>query len=247
MLTPTAFFPTRLAPTLACVAAMFSSALAAPISVPNFSFESPDIVDGQAILSFPGWTAGGAGFNQFATWDFDNAAYPGALGDNGPLPGSSHGGQAVAIGIQSKASVGHLTSEALGVVADNTSYTLTIAIGNPLNFPVPDFSAIQLLVDGNVVSSSSVASGSIPDGTFTDFTTSFSTAPANDPLSGGVLGIRLQASGDSSEVAIGDWQAHFDNVRLDATTVPEPSARDLVVVAVVCLGMARVGRRVSVS
>ena len=231
-----------LLPSLACLTTLALSASAAPVSVPNFSFEDPDVADGQYIASFPGWSVGGNGFNQFGTGDFDDVSYPGSRGDNGRLPGTSHGGQAVALGIQSSASLASLTSGPLGVVADGVSYTLTVAIGNPLNFPHPDVSAIQLLVDDMVVASRSAGPELIPDGNFTDFSVSFATASNADPSSGGALSIRFQASGDPSAPGIGDWQAHFDNVRLEVTAVPEPSVVGLVLAGVVGVGATQVRR-----
>jgi hypothetical protein len=216
------------------------SALAAPITVPNFSFETPDALDGQSLYPVASWTAGGSGFNQFGIWDFNDSSYASSNGDNVRLPGTSHGGQAVSIGIQSLASVGHLTSGGLAFAADNTFYALSIALGNPLNLPLPDTSTIQLLVDGAVVSSTSVAATLIPNGTFTDFSTSFTTAAVADPRIGGTLAIRLLVSSNPSGSIIGDWQTHFDNVRFEATPVPEPSASLVVTVAVVGFGMTRI-------
>lgn len=233
---------TRLLSAVACLTTLALSASAAPISVPNFSFEEPDVADGQYVGSYPGWSVGGNGFNQFGTGDFDDVSYPGSRGDNGRLPGTSHGGQAVALGIQSSASLASLTSAPLGVVAEGVSYTLTIAIGNPRNFPHPDVSSIQLLVDDVVVASRSAGPDLIPDGDFTDFSVSFATASDADPRSGGALSIRMQASGDPSMPGIGDWQAHFDNVRLEAAAVPEPSVLGLVLAGVVGIAITQVRR-----
>ena len=221
-----------------------SSALAAPITVPNFSFEAPEAVDGDSVYPPTGWTPGGSGYNQFGVTDFDNSSYHGSHGDNAPLPGTAHGGQAASIGIQSLMSVGHLTSSSgLGLVADNTVYRLTVALGNALNFAHPDTSTIQLLVDGAVVSSRSMAATAIPDGTFTDFSTSFTTAAVSDPRTGGMLAIRLQVSSSNPSFETGDWHTDFDNVRLDATPVPEPSTLLLAAGALVGLGITRIRRR----
>src|SRR5215813_13214556 len=62
------------------------------LPVPNFSFERPDRPDGENTASpFGGWQGSGRVF------DFTDTQYPGANGDNSPLPGTAEGGQGIRV------------------------------------------------------------------------------------------------------------------------------------------------------
>src|SRR5262245_30681710 len=128
-LRPTCISPFLLAIGTAIGVAVSSSA--APILVPNFSFEIPDAPDGDSwFFANADWAFGGSGFFQMSVTDFNDSSYPGSTGDNAPLPGTAEGGQAGFIALQSLASVGQLTSgSVLTTVSDSTVYTLTVALG----------------------------------------------------------------------------------------------------------------------
>jgi hypothetical protein len=195
------------------------NASAAPITVPNFSFENPDVSDSFTSAGVPDWMfASSSGFGSAEVLDPPAATYTGTGGNNTPLPGSGHGGQLADINTFSAGIAGIYTlttATDLATVMDNTMYTLTVALGDRKTgtpFPV---TAIDLLVNGNLVASTSANAATIPDDTFTDFSTSFSTG-TSDTLTGGGLRIRLRAESQAFQVFVSD----FDNVRLNQTTLP---------------------------
>ena len=203
---------------LACLPRQAS---AAPITVPNFSFENPDVSDSFTSAGVPDWLfASSSGFGAAEVLDPPAATYTGTGGNNTPLPGSGQGGQLADINTFSAGFAGTYTlttATDLATVTDNTLYTLTVALGDRKTgtpFPV---TAIDLLVNGTLVASTSASAATIPDDTFTDFSTSFSTGTA-DPLTGGGLKIRLRAESQTFQVFVSD----FDNVRLDQTAAPAP-------------------------
>lgn len=220
--------PRRLALAFAAAAAGAAlSSLAAPtasadpVTVPGFSFEEADVPD-DATGAPAGWVAVNGG-----VYDPTDEGYPGATGDNSPLPAPAVGGQVGWHNVTADSPVGSLTSAApVATVADNTQYTLTVAIGDratdlgggvPLE---PGLVTIELLVDGAVAGSGSVSGTALADGTFTDLSATFTTT-ASDPRAGGGLTIRLRQDYAGPELV---QQANFDNVRLDATPIPEPAA-----------------------
>jgi hypothetical protein len=97
------------------------------------------------------------------------------------------------------------------VLQPNTRYTLSAYIGrrNELTFPA---NSIRLIAGGNLVSSNSVTPAA---GTFERVTVSYTSGGIDDPLIGKPLEIYLSSFGA---------QANFDNVTLDASPIPEPSA-----------------------
>jgi hypothetical protein len=97
------------------------------------------------------------------------------------------------------------------VLQPNTRYTLSAYIGRRkvLTFPANN---IRLLAGGNLVSSNSVTPAA---GTFERVTVSYTSGGIDDPLIGKPLEIYLSSFGA---------QANFDNVTLDASPIPEPSA-----------------------
>jgi hypothetical protein len=120
------------------------------------------------------------------------------------------------------------------VLAPNTTYTLTAKVYNPKNFKdfpldpnspgltdlggLPGYN-IQLLADGNVIAQDNNSLGSsIPEGEGATSIVTFTTGD-NSQYLGQQLGIRLVDINVSKGLEIG-----FDDVKLDATPVPEPSA-----------------------
>ncbi len=110
-----------------------------------------------------------------------------------------------------------------------THYTLTLAVGHRLvgnpsgNFPFGTLE-ITLLAGSTVIGQDSV--GSPAPGQFVDQFISVDSSTLDSALYGQALSIRLR------QTAIPDSVADFDNVRLNATPVPEPSTA---LFGVVCL------------
>ncbi|MCB1097228.1 MAG: hypothetical protein KDN22_16765 [Verrucomicrobiae bacterium] len=188
-----------------------STALAAPVTVNNASFEAPDLHSGGNTWSNeigPDWKLGG----------------PAAAGDTfiEYIDGfASEGLQH--IGLQNNIFIYQDTGVA---VEPNTTYTLTVGVGNRnasfspegalaiigLTNAVPDAAtanandAIALLAASTVVDSGPPQA----EGTFVDATVTFTTGAAVD----GTVVIVL---GDD----VSGGRAHFDNVRVDASKIGE--------------------------
>jgi hypothetical protein len=203
---------------------------AAPIVVPSFSFEAPDILDQTNSDATPaGWAFFDSTivFGRVTIFDPASAIYSNTTGLAFPLPGTADGHQYVSLNNAAGQIAGNwsLTTGTLATVIDDTTYTLTVALGNSKTSNPFEFTHLDLLVNGAVVATNQVGRASIPDDTFTDFVATFTTA-TGDPLSGGDLAVRLRAS-ESQFFVLGF--SDYDNVRLDASAatnraVPEPSS-----------------------
>jgi len=97
------------------------------------------------------------------------------------------------------------------VLQPNTRYTLSAYIGrrNVIAFPA---NSIELVAGNILVSSNSVTPAA---GTFERVTVSYTSGGVGDPLIGKPLEIYLSSFGSHT---------NFDNVTLDASPIPEPSA-----------------------
>ena len=129
------------------------------------------------------------------------------------------------------AATGRFVSAAsVATVANDTTYTLTVAVGDRSDAADPVDVIIELLVNGNPVASATTSGAALADGTFTDLAASFTTS-ASDPLAGGLLTIRLTHSKTAVDPATLPYVS-FDNVRLDTVFMaPEPASA-----ALLCLG-----------
>ncbi len=144
-------------------------------------------------------------------------------------------------------------SQTLGAtLLANTQYTLQIDIGNIASGTSMDGSdfnlagfpgyRVDLLAGATVLASdNNTLAGSIAEGTFALSTVIFTTGAAHTNL-GQNLGIRLVNLNVTDPSAPGaDLEVDFDNVRLDATAVPEPSAAALISLGM--LGLLALCRR----
>ena len=180
---------------------------AASVTIQNPSFEAPD-------LSQPGvnpWTndlaPGGGWLNQ------DNSTSNGGsfieVIGGFSADGTQHIGMASAWGVGQDTGV---------VFQANTRYTLTVAVGNRnANFSPVDNISQYGLVDGigGIHASDSVDASTLPESTFVDAPALVFDVPAGSPLIGEPVIIGLTSAGAG--------RAHFDNIRLDASTIPEPT------------------------
>jgi hypothetical protein len=211
-------------------AAPFIGALSAnadALYVPNYSFE----LSGPAETSTDPSIATGWTFNVQGGSDFG----VGTISSVTDSPGTSTGSNYAFINCDVPGALDTLsTSAEIGILSD-TTYTLTVAIGNfasGLSSSTYD-AYFGLTANGNPFVVDPIAFGSIPEGTFEDFTFSFTT-PVDYAAAGQTLGIVLAAE----ETPDAPFQAAFDNVRLDASdpeAVPEPATWALLLLGALVL------------
>jgi hypothetical protein len=210
------------------------------LNVVNPSFETPALADGQSTPNgITGWVGAGQvdvpiALNPAAGVDTTTGIAPdgnnvgAAVGFNPPAGGPSDG-----------AMIQTLTS----TLTADTSYTLTVDVGQMLHVPsvwvgaVPAWNGYTVkLLAGNTVLAQDNNSVAVPVGGFALSTVSFTALPGN-PLLGDPITIWL-AAGSSVYPSV----ALFDNVQVNAAVVPEPSTFVLAALAVV-IGAARFCRR----
>lgn len=214
-----------------------SSAHAASIFIQNHSFADPATGDGTFIASDssapPGWTIYGptaSGFRFFGVLNpRGTTLYSESVPDTGDdnvgvvflhTPGVAEGG----------------LEQTLGDTLElNTEYRLTVEVGNIANdsnaphnaFNFSDFPGYRIeLLAGSTILGVDNNTLSIAEGTFETSTITFRTGISHINASQ-ALGIRLiNLNGSGIEV-------NFDNVRLEAIAVPEPSTWSLIMGATV--------------
>jgi uncharacterized protein (TIGR03382 family) len=219
--------------TLLLLAAAGISAQAAPVTILNYSFETPIVATDGTFVTAPGASGAnfnswgwfkttGSGFQDYGIENQGSGAYTGAAGSGTPLGGD---------GINNCFLNQSLTGGALvniyqdvGSLLPNTIYTLTVAIGQRLD-RVNGSATIGLIdtASGNAnpwgtgtLLNSTTGVSSVA-GSFQDFTTTFTTGSSVS----GDLYVGAQYLGD------GTIQASVDNFRLDASPVPEPGTMAL--------------------
>lgn len=210
------------------MALMFSAlaAKATPITVPNASFESPSSPT-QTSTNFnvvPGWVFNVQGGSAFGTR---------AISSNFTSAGPSSGNDYAFINNDWPNVTDTITSAAsLGTIAPLTTYTLTLAIGNEKGsdsslYGAPGNVSFSLLANGVAFATTTVTNGTVPNGTFEDFTLSYTT-----PASGSIIGENLKIQLATLPEHGTAYQPAFDNVTLNATSVavvPEPPTAALLV------------------
>lgn len=207
------------------------AANATSVTINNYSFETTSVslsADGNTTNSgkgngtFNGWNFSIPNSGTFADFGIENPGsgeYTGASGSGTP---SGANGTNVAYLNQSNSGLSTSIFQDVGLLQANTTYTLTIAIGqrfDRVNGSVQigllngASGATDIWTAGTLLNSTTGVSSVA--GTFQDFQVTFTTGASvsND------LYIAARYIGD------GKIQASLDNVRLDATAaVPEPSS-----------------------
>jgi hypothetical protein len=224
-----------------------ASAGAAPIAVPDASFDEPDVADGARANALnsdastvPGWLSvfSGPGVSGGGVEDPLDAQFVGADGDGSPLPAPADGGQALFVqGTLASNDQSFSTLAPVAIVAEDTTYTLTVAIGNALDSEPGDV-VLAFFVNGTPVAETIAPEGTLADGAFTDIQLELTTG-AGDPLAGGELDIQLRQEQTANALQI----AYFDDVRLEDSAVPEPAAILLLAAGAGILGGAARRRR----
>jgi hypothetical protein len=203
------------------------TANATPITVPNSSFESPSSPANSSanpnIIS--GWTFNVGRGSVYGTEP---------ISSNFNSPGTSSGNNAAFINNDYPNVTDTITSAAsLGTITPLTEYTLTLAIGNVKQsdsslYGAPGNVSFSLLADGVVFATDTINNDTVPNGTFENFTLTYST-PASDAIIGENLEIQMAALPEQGTA----YKPAFDSVTLDATlldppAVPEPQTWVLV-------------------
>lgn len=204
---------------LACLfmaAGISLSAQAASVAVGNHSFEDPVLAaGGWSDATPPSWNESVLnGANSFTEYINGFAA-----------EGTQHQGTQGAESLW----------QVLGVAwAPNTNYTLTVASGNRAGFTTAGGITQISLESSNESVGASLASAQVDPathsvaGAFADFSLLYSTG-AVAPT--GTIRIVLTNAGAG--------RSHFDNVRLDASPIPEPSVLGLAGLSALALGRRR--------
>jgi hypothetical protein len=225
-----------LIPALSCKAVLIltllglsvSLAQATPIAIPNASFENPTTPTGGDGAPVPGWVFNSPSGNLYGTSLIVNS-----FKSEGAASGSNYA-FLLNDGVGTTDTI--TSAAALGTVAPNTIYTLTVAIGNvagsdSVSNHSPGTVSFSLLANGVAFATDTILNGTVPDGTFEDFSLTYQTGSGS--LVGKNLEIQLASLPPSG---LGAGPA-FDNVTLDASplAVPEPQTWALMVTGVLAL------------
>jgi hypothetical protein len=204
------------------------AANATPVTIPNASFESPSSPTGNSTNPnvLPGWV-----FN-----DTHSVFGASSISSNFSSAGTSSGNNYAFVNNDYPGVTDTITSAAsLATIAPLTTYTLTVAIGNRNGtglYDDPGNVSFSLLANGVAFATDTVTNGTVPNGTFEDFTLTYTT-PGSGSIIGDSLEIQLAALPETGTA----FQPAFDNIRLDATTmvVPEPKTWALLLSGVLAL------------
>jgi len=198
------------------------STAAVVIAVPNGSFEASSLGDGGFDSApIPDWVISGS-FSAAGAFNPTDAQFSGTTGGSPPSPAE---GTNIGLTNLSRSGVAgsgfsvFTSAASLATVQPMTIYELTVAVGRRSSSFVPDQYQIEMLVNDVVVPESTVVldGNTITADTFQDMVSRFT---ATDALVGGTLKVRVT---HSTFAGSGTAAGHFDNVRLQAIAIPEPS------------------------
>jgi len=213
------------------LAALLPAAHAELITVQNAGFETLSLANNTFNVSSPG----PAGWSAYGTINHNNRSI-GVVNPTGSTlyPGGAPEGRNVGVvflmdnpGNQSQFAgiESGLVQTLSATLQTNTRYTLTVEVGNMATDPSPQHAfaftgfpgyRVDLLAGGQVIASDN--NSLLPsEGTF--LTSQFSLSiGASHVLAGQALGIRLVNLNAAPGIEV-----NFDNIRLDATAIPEPA------------------------
>jgi hypothetical protein len=212
-------------------------AQATPITIPNASFESPASPAQSSTNTslIPGWT-----FNVNGDGSYFGTL---AISSNFNSPGASSGSDAAFINNDYPNVTDTITSAAsLTTIAPLTQYTLSVAVGNVKGsdsslYNAPGNISLSLLANGKAIATEQVSNGTVPNGTFEDFSLTY-TSPASGTVIGENLTLQLAALPESGSA----YKPVFDNVALDALTLDPPAVPEPATFPMVILGLLALGR-----
>lgn len=187
-----------------------STLLADPVTVWNASFEEPALDDGGAV----GYLGGGA---TIPYWPSSTGSYLQVIDPDATYPLQATDGENVAY-----VNGGILMWQDLAPIQDNTIYTVTVDLGaHPDVFPQYAWSNVGFFAGTDhsnllkqVQFGSPSANTEIPTGSFGTFSMSWESTGSI------FVGQALKLNFNSDRV----W---YDNVRVDATLIPEPATISL--------------------
>jgi len=207
---------TRVLAVLGLVLGATGQAGAVAITVVNPGFEVPPELDG-TFTTTPNAATG---------WTHDGTA-----GVWNPSPTQAYGGVAPEGSNVAYSNSGPLSQILTTLLAANTTYTLTVQVGDRGDTAFPGYQ-VQLLAGSTVLAQCNTCV-TPADNTFTLATVTFTTPSS---VTTDLLGIRLDSNGE---------QTNFDDVRLNASPadpVPEPGTLFLFGAGLAGIGVLR-GRR----
>jgi hypothetical protein len=240
-------FPFKLAVAATALAVTAITTDAASVPINNYSFETPVVASDGGFVVAPGASGGnyngwgwvktvGSGFQDYGIENQGSGAYTGAAGAGTPL-----GADGINNVFLNQSIVGGIANifQDVGLLQANTTYTLTLAIGQRLDrvngsvtFGLINAAAGNLDPWATGLSLATTTGISAVAGSFQDFTVMFTTGSSVSDH----LFIGAQYVGD------GTIQGALDNFRLDAAPVPEPSM--LALAALGGFGFFAVQRRI---
>jgi hapalindole H/12-epi-hapalindole U/12-epi-fischerindole U synthase len=204
--------------------ALPTTAQAALLLINNPSFETPVT----ANATFTGAQATGpSGWTVYNTGATNNLRYFGVWNPattNSFISGAPHGANVGVVFLENTTNIAEagLQQVLSSTLQLSTQYTLTVEVGNFSDFDITPFDFTGFpgyridLYAGSTLLASDNNTLSPGEGVFATSTFTYTTGASHANV-GQALGIRLvNLNGAGTEV-------NFDNVRLDATAVPEPS------------------------
>ena len=225
-------------------AGLVGSTSAAGQTVLNPSFEDVDAADGGTGVA-TGY--GVVGANDFGAFDPIDPHYPATSGSPGTIPGTGAGSQVLFLNDIPSAAGEAFVFQNVGTVAADTTYSLTVAIGNRTDLEMDTFAIRLVAADTGSGISTTIgqftgdAETFAANGSFAD-ATAVASVPAGSEFVGDTLQLQfVNTNGKPFNPAnAAGIQVNFDNVRLVA--VPEPASLGLVVLGAAGL-LARRRRR----
>ncbi|GEM_PF-5067149 len=202
----------------AAVLACVSFGFAAAISIPNSSFEAGTGFDpGQPSSWNHGETLGNAGAGGFLQV-LSNSAFIGKDLNNYLLI-NADGGPVDGAGTTTR----FIWTDSLGTYAADTAYTLTVSLATTANFSTNRSAILSLQADGTTVQSTTKLFTDLSDTQFQDF-----SVVLDSQVMPSVIGknISVMITQSVTDETFGKSLA-VDDVRLDASPVPEPSGLGL--------------------
>jgi hypothetical protein len=199
-----------------------ASVHASIVSVANASFEDTPATQAttNGALATTGWTA--------------VVTAPGPYGNYTGSEPSSRATDGTQIGFANDPGTG--LYQDLGAIQPNTDYHVTVALGSPNAYPTDATAALLNGTNNTGTYLGSVTNPANNSNVLTDFSFDVTTSPT----AAGDLTIFLSNSSLTESSATGDGvQANFDNVRITATSVPEPASLAFMAVG----GLALLARR----